>query len=336
MAGRPRRQRSSSSWGAAASSRASRPLSRAGGRRGGHPPGRWRAVRRRLRHQRARPTAARLLRARPGRRVRQGRGRRHPRAAAVRRAGRPARLAAAGGLPARRQRLPRPAGLGRGLRHRGPPGGGPARARTRSQSAGHPPVAHFDAGSGPWSLPAAGGPRSASCRRRAPRRPGSLAAATPSCSTPTGWSRARHATSKVGIDQLLGEAERLVPRGDSDGAAQLLRMVAGPPVTTTAAWSSCGERAEQLPSSRSAAARRPVGSRRLPVAQRVHRRDVLVPRHEHLAQRPRRWSVSCWVSSTASPPSRSRRHRSTSATLDAPVSRWNIDSPLNTAPVRTP
>ena len=47
-------------------------------------------------------------------------------------------------------------------------------------------------------------------------------------------------------------------------------------------------------------------------------------------------SVSCWVSSSTTPPSRIRSTRSTSAALDASLSRWNIDSPLNTRPVSTP
>ena len=65
------------------------------------------------------------------RRLRQGRGGRHPRAAALRRVRRPARRAAAGRVPAGRQRLPAPPGLGRGVRHRDPPLPRPEHRRLR-------------------------------------------------------------------------------------------------------------------------------------------------------------------------------------------------------------
>ena len=110
----------------------------------------WHAVRRRLRGRRqvGRRTPPR---ARGRRRVRQGRAGRHPGAAAVRGVRRPARRAAAGALPARGQRLPAAPGVGRGLRHRGPPLARPRHRRLRG------PHGRSPAGGPPrWPAPAAG------------------------------------------------------------------------------------------------------------------------------------------------------------------------------------
>jgi hypothetical protein len=93
----------------------------------------------------------------------------------------------------------------------------------RVESAGHPPVAHLDAGSGTWEL----------LRRRGP-----LLGVLPEVGHPpdTGVLRRgdavllysdgvvedRHRDIEVGVDRLLGAAERLVPRGDYRGGAALL------------------------------------------------------------------------------------------------------------------
>jgi serine phosphatase RsbU (regulator of sigma subunit) len=90
-------------------------------------------------------------------------------------------------------------------------------------SAGHPPVAHFDAGSGRWSLLPAEGPALGLL-------PGS------DYVTVTGTLRPGDAVLlytdglvevpgrdlDVGIDKLLGEAERLVTRGFAGGGEVLV------------------------------------------------------------------------------------------------------------------
>jgi serine phosphatase RsbU (regulator of sigma subunit) len=97
----------------------------------------------------------------------------------------------------------------------------------RVESAGHPPVAHLDAGSGTWRL----------LLRRGP-----LLGVVPDVGHPpdTGTFRRgdavllysdgvvedRHRDIEVGVDRLLGSAERLVPLGDyRGGAAFLVREV---------------------------------------------------------------------------------------------------------------
>jgi hypothetical protein len=97
----------------------------------------------------------------------------------------------------------------------------------RVESAGHPPVAHLDAGSGRWQL----------LLRRGP-----LLGVVPEVGhePDTGVFRRgdavllysdgvvedRHRDIEVGVDRLLGAAERLVPRGDyRGGAASLVREV---------------------------------------------------------------------------------------------------------------
>ena len=109
--------------------------------RDGAAPGRRPVLLRRLRRRRPHP---RRPHPRSGahRCLRQGHGRRLPRPAAVRRLRRPARLAAAARLPARRQRLSAAPGLGRGLRDLHPPrprpGIGRLRTALRRPSAGPP------------------------------------------------------------------------------------------------------------------------------------------------------------------------------------------------------
>lgn len=96
------------------------------------------------------------------------------------------------------------------------------------ESAGHPPVAHFDAGSGRWTLLTAEGlalglvpdvtyvPQTGRLDRG-----DALLLYTDGLVEIPGRDLA------VGIDKLLGEAERLVPHGFSGGADLLVRRVAG-------------------------------------------------------------------------------------------------------------
>ena len=87
------------------------------------------------------------------RRLRQGRRRRHPGAAAVGRVRRPARLGPARGLPAGDQPLPAPPAVGGGVRDGRPRDHRPGRrGSTSSRSAGHPPAVQFAAGSGRWRV----------------------------------------------------------------------------------------------------------------------------------------------------------------------------------------
>ncbi len=95
-------------------------------------------------------------------------------------------------------------------------------------SAGHPPVAHFDAGSGRWSLSEAGGPALGllpdveyEVVRGRLDRGDALVLYT------DGLVEIPGRDLSVGIDKLLGEAERLVPRGFAGGAEELVTRVAG-------------------------------------------------------------------------------------------------------------
>ena len=95
-------------------------------------------------------------------------------------------------------------------------------------SAGHPPVAHFDAGSGRWNLAEASGtalgllPETTYEATRGRLDPGdALLMYT------DGLVEIPGRDLSVGIDKLLGEAERLVPRGFTGGADALVTRVAG-------------------------------------------------------------------------------------------------------------
>ncbi len=95
-------------------------------------------------------------------------------------------------------------------------------------SAGHPPVAHFDAGSGRWSLTEADGvvlgllPDVSYVAARGRLDPGdALVLYT------DGLVEIPGRDLSVGIDKLLGEAERLVPHGFAGGADLLVSRVAG-------------------------------------------------------------------------------------------------------------
>lgn len=96
------------------------------------------------------------------------------------------------------------------------------------ESAGHPPAAHFDAGSGRWSLMTAEGfalglvPDVSYVAQTGRLDPGdALILYTDGLVEIPGRDLA------VGIDKLLGEAERLVPRGFTGGADLLVQQVAG-------------------------------------------------------------------------------------------------------------
>ena len=96
------------------------------------------------------------------------------------------------------------------------------------ESAGHPPVAHFDAGTGRWRL--------LSCEGMAlglvPEvtyiaEQGQLNRGDALLLYTDGLVEVPGRELSVGIDKLLGEAERLVPRGFAGGGAQLVERVAG-------------------------------------------------------------------------------------------------------------
>ena len=95
------------------------------------------------------------------------------------------------------------------------------------ESAGHPPVAHFDAGSGRWGLVDAHGialgllPDMTYVGSGGVLRPGdALLLYT------DGLVEVPGRDLSVGIDKLLGEAERLVPRGFAGGGPLLVNRVA--------------------------------------------------------------------------------------------------------------
>ncbi len=95
-------------------------------------------------------------------------------------------------------------------------------------SAGHPPVAHFDAGSGRWSLTEAHGPALGllpETTYEAAR--GRLDPGDALILYTDGLVEIPGRDLSVGIDKLLGEAERLVPRGFTGGADALVTRVAG-------------------------------------------------------------------------------------------------------------
>ena len=94
-------------------------------------------------------------------------------------------------------------------------------------SAGHPPAAHFDAGSGRWELLEASGPALGLLddpvyepTRGTLRRGDALLLYT------DGLVEVPGRDLSVGIDKLLGEAERLVTRGFAGGAEVLVNRVA--------------------------------------------------------------------------------------------------------------
>jgi hypothetical protein len=96
------------------------------------------------------------------------------------------------------------------------------------ESAGHPPVAHFDASSGRWSLlPAEGFALGLVPEVAYVPVTGRLDRGDALVLYTDGLVEIPHRDLAVGIDKLLGEAERLVPRGFHGGADLLVRRVAG-------------------------------------------------------------------------------------------------------------
>ena len=96
------------------------------------------------------------------------------------------------------------------------------------ESAGHPPVAHFDAGSGRWRLLSAEG-LALGLLPTVVYTPelGRLDRGDALLLYTDGLVEVPGRDLEVGIDKLLGEAERLVPRGFDGGAELLVRRVAG-------------------------------------------------------------------------------------------------------------
>ncbi|MCW2613682.1 MAG: serine phosphatase [Frankiales bacterium] len=96
------------------------------------------------------------------------------------------------------------------------------------ESAGHPPVAHFDAGSGRWRLMTAEGPALGLLPHVSyePER-GRLDPGDALLLYTDGLVEVPGRDLEVGIDKLLGEAERLVPRGFTGGGDLLVTRVAG-------------------------------------------------------------------------------------------------------------
>ena len=202
----------------------------------GAPLGRRYGVRGRLR--RRHPRLADQARAGRGRRVRQGRGGRHPRAAALRRLRRPAGRAAGRPVPPGRQRLPAPPGLGRGVRHRHPPLPRPRRRQLRGPHRGPPAGRAAPGRHRPLERAAQrGADPGADAGRRVPGRRGpARSTTTRCCSTPTAWSRSRASTSTSASTGCWGRpstccaaASRAPPGGSWTPSAR---------ATTTARWSS--------------------------------------------------------------------------------------------------
>jgi serine phosphatase RsbU (regulator of sigma subunit) len=93
-------------------------------------------------------------------------------------------------------------------------------------SAGHPPAAHFDAGSGRWSLIEVNGPALGLVPGATfTRAQGLLRAGDALLLYTDGLVEVPGRDLSVGIDKLLGEAERLVPRGFAGGGEVLVNRV---------------------------------------------------------------------------------------------------------------
>ena len=96
------------------------------------------------------------------------------------------------------------------------------------ESAGHPPVAQFDAGSGRWSLLTAEGVALGLLPRVSyVAQTGRLDRGDALLLYTDGLVEVPGSDLAVGIDKLLGEAERLVTHGFEGGADLLVRRVAG-------------------------------------------------------------------------------------------------------------
>ncbi len=97
----------------------------------------------------------------------------------------------------------------------------------RLESAGHPPAAHLDAGSGTWRLTQRRGPLLGVVPHVGhPPETGVLRRGDAVLLYSDGVVEDRSRDFEVGVDRLLGAAERLVPRGDyTGGAASLVTQV---------------------------------------------------------------------------------------------------------------
>jgi serine phosphatase RsbU (regulator of sigma subunit) len=97
----------------------------------------------------------------------------------------------------------------------------------RLESAGHPPAAHLDAGSGTWGLAPGRGPLLGVLPEVGhPPDTGVLRRGDAVLLYSDGVVEGRDRDVEEGVDRLLGTAERLVPRGDyRGGAAFLVREV---------------------------------------------------------------------------------------------------------------
>lgn len=93
----------------------------------------------------------------------------------------------------------------------------------RLESAGHPPAAHLDAGSGTWRLSRPRGPLLGVLPHVGhPPDTGVLRRGDAVLLYSDGVVEDRDSDIEVGVDRLLGTAERLVPRGDYRGGAAFL------------------------------------------------------------------------------------------------------------------
>jgi Stage II sporulation protein E (SpoIIE) len=93
----------------------------------------------------------------------------------------------------------------------------------RVESAGHPPAAHLDAGSGTWRLSQGRGPLLGVLPAVGhPPDIGMLRRGDAVLLYSDGVVEDRHRDIETGVDRLLGAAERLVPRGDYRGGAAFL------------------------------------------------------------------------------------------------------------------
>jgi len=93
----------------------------------------------------------------------------------------------------------------------------------RVESAGHPPMAHFDSGSGRWELSSSHGPLLGVLQDvRYDADVGSVRPGDALLLYTDGVVEERGRDVEVGLDRLLGAAEQLVPRGDFHGGAATL------------------------------------------------------------------------------------------------------------------
>ena len=99
--------------------------------------------------------------------------------------------------------------------------------RYRLASAGHPPAAHFDAGSGRWGLIESGGPALGLLPHAVyDGSTGELRPGDALLLYTDGLVEVPGRDLSVGIDKLLGEAERIVTRGFAGGGRILVEKVA--------------------------------------------------------------------------------------------------------------